>query len=145
MEVKFKRLTPSAKTPLQATEGAAGLDLYATDCKIDIDGGSIVYTYGTGIAVKIPEGHVGLLFPRSSCYATGLVMSNCVGVIDSDYRGEIKAKYYLHSQSGDRAYEAGERIAQLVIVPIPFITLSEVDELTDTKRGTGGYGSTGRR
>jgi len=98
--------------------------------------------YGTGIAVEIPPGHVGLIFPRSSIFHTGLILTNSVGVIDSGYRGEIKAVFKAPGHYD--IYRIGERIGQLVIVPIPDVEYEEADELSETERGTGGYGSTGR-
>ena len=143
MKIRFKRLHPAAVAPKQGTLGAAGFDLTATSRKWDDD--LNVWEYGTGIAVEIPHGHVGLLFPRSSVYKTGNIMSNCCGVIDSDYRGEIMAKFYVNNwHIGQLHYAPGDRIAQLVIVPIPEVEYVEVDKLTETERGTGGYGSTGK-
>ena len=92
--------------------------------------------------MEIPPGHVGLVFPRSSCYKHGMLLSNCVGVIDSDYRGEVTAVFL--GTHDDVSYEIGDRIAQLVIMPIPAVKFVEAEELSETQRGTGGYGSTGR-
>ena len=97
--------------------------------------------YGTGVAVEIPHGYVGFVFPRSSIANTHLTLSNSVGVIDSGYRGEIKAKF---RKGGTRGYNVGDRIAQLIIMPYPEVTFVEVDELSDSDRGEGGYGSSGR-
>lgn len=140
MKIKFKKLVPGAVAPKRGTPGSAGFDLTATSCGIGQVPGTLVYT--TGIAVEIPPGYVGLLFPRSSVYKTGMNLTNCVGVIDSDYRGEITA-IFSHSWS-DNPYNTGDRICQLVIVPIPAVEYVEVDELSETERGAGGYGSTGR-
>lgn len=145
MKIRFRKLDGTATAPRQGTASAAGYDLTANRVTIDVvDKSTIVYTCHSGIAVEIPQGHVGLLFPRSSVFKTRLQMSNGVGVIDSDYRGEIMAKFYLVGSDGGDAYEAGERFAQLVIVPIPSVEYEESDELTSTDRGAGGYGSTGR-
>lgn len=141
MKIRFKRLCPEAVAPKQGTPGSAGFDLTATSMSLDME--YAVLEYGTGIAVEIPKGYVGLVFPRSSVYKTGLLLSNAVGVIDSDYRGEIKAKFYPLHWKGDEPYKVGERIFQLVIVPVPEVEYVETDELTTTERGTGGYGSTG--
>lgn len=145
MEIRFKKLDGLAREPFRASDGAACFDIYATRVQIDVAENGVVYTCSTGLAMEIPEGHAGLLFPRSSCVNTGLIMGNCVGVIDSDYRGEIKAKFYLQANSGAKAYEAGDRVAQLMIIPVPQVKFIEASELSETKRGTGGYGSTGRR
>ena len=99
------------------------------------------FTYHTGLAVEIPTWHVGLLFPRSSVYKTGQTLTNCVGVIDSGYRGEIMMKFSLSANRNE--YQIGDRVGQLIIMPYPKISFIEVDELTPTDRGVGGYGSTG--
>ena len=139
LEVRFKKLDPEAKAPYQATPGSAGFDLTAVSSENVEDSWHI--RYGTGLAVEIPAGHVGLVFPRSSVYKTKLLLSNGVGVIDSDYRGEITAVFA--KGSGDE-YKVGDRIAQLVIMPIPAVKFVEAEELSETERGAGGYGSTGR-
>ena len=138
LPIRFKKLDPEAKAPYQATPGSAGFDLTAVTKTIDE---KMLFHYGTGIAVEIPAGHVGLVFPRSSIYKERMTLTNCVGVIDSDYRGEIKAVF---SGNGAGGYKTGDRIAQLVIVPIPAVTFVEAEELTETERGAGGYGSTGK-
>ncbi len=141
MIVRFKKLYPGAMAPLRATEGAGGFDLTATDVRADTD--NMVYRYFTGLAVEIPAGHVGLIFPRSSVFKTGHVLANSVGVIDSDYRGEIQL-VYRPNRNMPCPYNIGDRIGQLVIVPIPAVQYVEVDELSDTARGTGGFGSTNK-
>lgn len=155
MKIRFKKLVPEAQAPRKAHATDAGFDLTAISRSFD-DNGCIVY--GTGIAVEIPAGYVGLLFPRSSLCRKDLVVGNSVGVIDSDYRGEITAKFKpsniflwyeeglsIHPQLGDvdNAYEIGDRIAQLIIMPIPAVDFEQAEDLTPTDRGTGGYGSTG--
>ena len=138
MQIKFKKLDPKAQAPKQGTPGSAGFDLTA----VSKERADYYHTrFGTGIAVEIPAGHVGLLFPRSSCYKHGMLLSNCVGVIDSDYRGEISAVFL---GTDDEQCYIGDRICQLVIMPIPAVEFVESDELTETQRGTGGYGSTGK-
>tara|TARA_R110002153_G_scaffold144316_1_gene295502 strand:- start:1738 stop:2154 length:417 start_codon:yes stop_codon:yes gene_type:complete len=137
VKVKIKKLHDDAVIPKYAKDGDAGLDLTAVD--VIADEGTI--TYKTGIAVEIPRWHVGLLFPRSSVYKTGQTLTNCVGVIDSGYRGEIMLKYSL-SKYG-KEYEIGDRVGQLIILPHPNIEFEEVEELTKTSRGRGSYGSTG--
>jgi len=137
MKVKIKKLHPDAVIPKYAKEGDAGMDLTAVD--VIADGGTL--TYKTGLAVEIPRWHVGLLFPRSSVYKTGQTLTNCVGVIDSGYRGEIMMKFTLSPYQ--REYDIGDRVGQLVIMPYPKVEFEEVDKLTPTERGSGGYGSTG--
>lgn len=139
MTVRFKKLHPDAKAPYQATPGSAGFDLTAVHRE---GAGYHQIRYCTGIAVEIPAGYVGLVFPRSSVYKTKQTLANCVGVIDSDYRGEITAIFDFHRES--EFYDIGDRIAQLVIMPIPAVRFVEAEELTETERGTGGYGSTGK-
>lgn len=138
--LKFKKMHPDAKTPLKATDGSAGYDLYAVSCET-LNAKTI--KYDTGIAFEIPKGYVGLLFPRSSVVKKGLSMGNSVGVIDCDFRNSVSAVFYV----GERAqlYKVGERVCQLVVVPVPELELVEVDELSETERGTGGFGSTGTR
>lgn len=138
MNVKIKKLHPDAVVPKYAKKGDAGLDLTAVD--VVADGSTL--TYKTGLAVEIPPWHVGLLFPRSSVYKTGQTLTNCVGVIDSGYRGEIMLKYTLSPYA--KEYDIGDRVGQLIIMPYPKIDFVEVDNLTPTDRGKGGYGSTGR-
>jgi len=139
MQVKIKKLHPDAVMPQYAKDGDAGVDLTAVDVRADRYGN---LTYHTGLAVEIPRWHVGLLFPRSSVYKTGMTLTNCVGVIDSGYRGEIMMKFALGSPGGE--YQIGDRVGQLIIMPYPKVEFSEVEELTSTDRGDGGYGSTGR-
>ena len=138
MKVNIKKLHPDAVIPKYATLGDAGLDLTAVD--VVADGSTL--TYKTGLAVEIPSWHVGLLFPRSSVYKTGQTLTNCVGVIDSGYRGEIMLKFTLSPYA--KEYEIGDRGGQLIIMPYPRIDFVEVDELIPSDRGEGGYGSTGR-
>jgi len=137
MKVKIKKLHPDAVIPKYAKEGDAGMDLTAVE--VVADGGTL--TYKTGLSVEIPRWHVGLLFPRSSVYKTGQTLTNCVGVIDSGYRGEIMMKFTLSPYQ--REYDIGDRVGQLVTMPYPKVEFEEVDELTPTERGSGGYGSTG--
>ena len=140
MEIKIKRTQQGAMLPTKAHATDAGYDLYAASKKYD-ENDNVVY--GTGVAVEIPKGYVGLVFPRSSIANTCLTLSNSVGVIDSGYRGEIMAKYRIGYGFGAE-YQRGERIAQLIIMPYPEIEFVEVEELSDSDRGTGGYGSSGK-
>lgn len=162
MKVKFKKLEKLAVMPTKAHPTDAGFDLTATSIQIDSQGNIV---YGTGLAVEIPEGYVGLAFPRSSVSKYDLVMANSTGVIDAHFRGEMKFKFKptLHAwenidEEGDyeilvggfhdaeavTPYAVGNRIAQLIIMPIPEIEWEEVEELSSSDRGEGGYGSTGR-
>lgn len=147
MRVKIKKLHENAVIPKYAKEGDAGLDLVVTSSTyiedITEDHFGIVNEVGFGIAIEIPEGHVGLLFPRSSIYKKGLSLSNCVGVIDSGYRGEIKAKFYASDPFDFGYYDIGEKAVQLIIIEQPYIEVEEVEELTSTERGINGFGSTG--
>tara|TARA_R110002124_G_scaffold197905_1_gene364953 strand:+ start:1244 stop:1672 length:429 start_codon:yes stop_codon:yes gene_type:complete len=141
MKVNFKKLHPNAKTPHYSLEGDACLDLYAAWQKIDDLGNRV---YGTGIAMEIPKGHVGLLFPRSSISKTNLSLRNSVGVIDSNYRGEIMLKFLdLEGMARSPRYLPGNKIGQIMIIERPEIQLGEVAELSETSRGSGGFGSTG--
>lgn len=140
MEVKIKKLHKDAVTPSYAKDGDAGLDLTATSVWSDDDGN---VCYGTGLAFEIPRGFVGLLFPRSSNAKKDLILSNSVGVLDSGYRGEVKFKFKPQKQGGNM-YEVGHKIGQIIIMPYPYIEFKEVEELSETERGAGGYGSTGK-
>jgi dUTP pyrophosphatase len=141
MKVKFKKLIKEAVTPNYSKSGDAGLDL--TAITVDRSMSNAYIEYNTYIAVEIPEGHVGLLFPRSSISKKALTLANSVGVVDSNYRGPIKLRF---KQDGtmNGIYEAGERVGQLVIMPIPNIELKEVGELSETSRGGKGFGSSGK-
>lgn len=150
MEVRIKKLHPNAVIPTYAKDGDAGMDLTAVTKSYDRDGNVV---YGTGLAFEIPEGYVGLVFPRSSLSRLDIALSNCVGVIDSGYRGEVTVKFkpamlFNREQRpiilNNRSYEVGERVAQIIIIPYPQITFIEADELSETERGTGGYGSSGK-
>lgn len=143
--LKCKLLTSSAKLPVRSGD-AVGFDLFADNIQRKT---SCQTTFGTGVAIEIPTGYVGLVFPRSSIYKLLERLSNSVGVIDPDYRGEIRVVFDFN---GDRLniidreyiYKIGDRIAQLVIVPCVTPTLVAVDELSATARGEGGFGSTGK-
>lgn len=140
MKVKIKKLDKSAVIPKYAKEGDAGLDLTATAYKVNEKG---QYIYTSDLALEIPDGYVGLLFPRSSICKKDLEMTNSVGVIDSNYRGPIKSVFNPTCEDPE-IYELGERFAQLIIIPYPKIEFEEVEELSETERGSGGYGSTGK-
>ena len=141
MKVKIKKLHEDAKIPNYAKPNDAGLDLTAVWSSYDAH--SDIKTYGTGLCVEIPDGYVGLLFPRSSVHKFNLSLANCVGVIDAGYRGELIFKFRVMNEGGDRLYKVGDRIGQLLILPYPKIEFMQVKELSKTNRGAGGFGSTG--
>ena len=143
MQVRIKKLNENAVIPSYAKEGDAGMDLVATSI---ISNTSTQITYGIGLALEIPKGFVGLIFPRSSVRKTRLMLSNCVGVVDSGYRGELQATFNkINNDSvSENDYKIGDRIAQIMIIPHPPIEFEEADELSDTERGEGGFGSTGK-
>jgi dUTP pyrophosphatase len=143
MKVNLKKTHPDAVLPTYGKPGDAGMDLTSVSIVSET---AYQIVYDTGIAVEIPEGFVGLVFPRSSIRKTDLSLSNSVGVVDSGYRGSIQVTFnkidhpnYIRNND----YKVGERIAQLMIIPHPFIEFKEVSELSNTERGTGGHGSTG--
>jgi dUTP pyrophosphatase len=139
--VKVKKLDPNAVIPSYSKVGDAGMDLTITNIK---ENTSFSITYGFGIAMEIPKGHVGLVFPRSSVRNQELILSNCVGVIDSGYRGELQATFKKTQGLDSISYNVGERGAQIIILPYPQVFMTEVPELSETERGTGGFGSTGK-
>lgn len=142
-KVKIKKLNTNAKVPTRGSEEAAGYDLYSnSDVEIRPEG---TIKVNTGIAMEIPKGYFGAIFARSGLATKeGLRPANCVGVIDSDYRGEIIVA--LHNDSNIvRVVEKGERIAQIVIMPYLSVEFKEVDNLDETKRGNGGFGSTDKK
>lgn len=158
MKVRVKKLSENAVLPSKAHKTDAGFDLTATSREID-NNGNIVY--GTGLAFEIPEGYVGYIFPRSSISKKDVMLTNAVGVIDAGYRGEVMAKFkpmpiaretyskidHEHMSFFKRFgvdYKIGERIGQLIIMPLPEIELEEATELSESDRGEGGYGSTGK-
>jgi len=140
MIIKIKKLHEDAVIPSYAKPGDAGMDLTATSIVDD----AFQVTYGTGIAVEIPEGYVGLIFPRSSIRKYQLQLSNSVGVIDSGYRGEIQFTFNKTGGVPSKKYEVGDRVGQLIIMPFPTVTPVESDSLSDSERGDGGFGSTGK-
>jgi dUTP pyrophosphatase len=145
--LKVKKLHPDAIIPKYATYGAACFDLHAIDCRNDSP--VLPYagtTFRTGLAFEVPSGHVMLVFSRSGHgFKHETRLANCVGVIDSDYRGELMVR--LVREAGTEidflCVSPGDRIAQAMLVPIPRVALVEVKELSETERGTGGFGSTG--
>lgn len=145
MIVKIKKLRDNAVIPVKAHPSDAGFDLVAaTDFELDEDGNAVYYT---GLAFEIPEGYVGLIFPRSSITKKDQMIANGVGVVDSNYRGEVSVKCKMISPMAHEeylVYRKGERVAQMIIVPYPEIEFQEADELSETDRGANGYGSTGK-
>ena len=139
LKIKFRKMHPDAVVPTYAKEGDAAMDLYAAESMKDKWGNHV---YLTGVALEIPPGFVGLLFPRSSVSKTSLSLANSVGVVDSGYRGEIMLKY-RYTGGANALYGSGDRVGQLMIIPYPKIELIEVEELSSTERGEGGFGSTG--
>jgi dUTP pyrophosphatase len=154
MKIRFKKLVPEAKTPYKAIDIDAGFDLYCTS----IDETPDFIQYNTGIAVEIPEGYVGLIFPRSSITKYDLMLKNSIGVIDASYRGEIMCRFTpvinnniknivfeVNDIEFNKRYDIGDRVAQIVFMELPKITLVEAQELSETQRGEGGFGSTGNK
>lgn len=148
MNIKIKKLHEDAIIPSYSRDGDAGLDLVAIDDGIVTDYGTVEYK--TGLSFEIPKGYVGLIFPRSSVIKSTGRLSNSVGVIDSGYRGEITVNFDLsilaymdeHKALSTKHYGKGDKIAQMIILPYPEVTFEEVEELSETERGVGGYGST---
>jgi dUTP pyrophosphatase len=142
LNINIKKLSPSAVMPIYATTGAACFDLVATE-------DAIIYpqshkAIGTGLAFEIPEGYVMQVFGRSGHgFKNNIRLVNCTGIIDSDYRGEVKVGLYNDQQENQFEVKIGDRIAQAMIVPINQVTFFESENLTETNRGTGGFGSTG--
>lgn len=144
MKVKFSKLHPDAKIPQYAKPGDAALDLtavsmtYVRTDKVDY------YDYDLGLSVEIPEGYVGLIFPRSSVSNTDLILANGVGVIDSGYRGRLSARFRKTTGS-PHVYSVGDRVCQMIVIPYPKVDVVEVPygDLSTTVRGTGGFGSSG--
>ena len=144
MRVKVKKLHPDAIIPKYAKAGDAGMDIH-TVARGEADKyGNMVYK--TGLAFEIPDGHVGLIYPRSSVSKTPHSLRNHVGVIASGYRGEIIFKFgWVESSSNEtQVYDKGDRIGQIMIMPYPKVEFVESDELNETDRGSGGFGSTGQ-
>jgi dUTP pyrophosphatase len=141
MKVGIKKLHPDAIIPKYAKSGDAGLDLTAVEV-INDEGFQV--TYRTGLAMEIPLGYVGLLFPRSSIRNYELTLSNCVGVVDSGYRGEIQFTFNKSAGIPSKKYNVGERVGQIIILPYPEIEFVELDNLSDSERGLCGFGSSGK-
>ena len=138
MKIKIEKIVPEVEIPVYAAEGDAGLDLVATSEVIGKEG---YLEFGTSLKIAIPDGYVGLIYPRSSISKMNMMLANGVGVIDSGYRGEIKVRF-KPSNAGQGRYKVGDKVAQLVIMPYPKIEFEEVESLDETERGAGGFGST---
>ena len=143
-KIRVKRLCPQAVVPTYGSEYAAGADLYAClEEPVTVQPGE-TYWVSTGISLEIPQGYAGFVYARSSMGTKrGLAPANKVGVIDSDYRGEVRVVLLNHSNE-PQAIAPGERVAQLVIAPVYTPGFEDVEELNDTQRGSGGFGSTGK-
>lgn len=143
LKVKIKKTVPEAVIPTYAKHGDAGMDITATSMEVTED----YISYGTGLKFEIPEGYVGLLFPRSSVSKKDLSLANAVGVLDSGYRGEVSFRFKRTTDGNQfktpKIYAVGEKIGQITILPFPQVEFEESEELSETERGTGGYGSTG--
>jgi len=155
MKIKIKKLHKDAIIPKYSKEGDAGMDLTAVEVAADKYGNLHI---DTGLAFEIPNGYVGLIFPRSSICKSNLTLTNSVGVIDSGYRGPVSFKFkksmliVSHKEQENKSYleqiqwyEPGDRIGQIIIMPYPSIEFEEVEELSNTERGAGGFGSTGKK
>lgn len=146
MELKFKKLSEQAVLPVRAHKSDAGLDLTCTRVETGINEcGQLMLIYHTDLAVEIPEGYVGLLFPRSSIYKKSIALTNSVGVVDSGYRGEIMCVFKSTTDVVPAIYKQGERFCQLVVVPIPAVEVVEATELSESDRSEAGFGSTGNK
>ena len=159
VKIKIKKLHPNAVIPKYAHIGDAGVDLVATEVNVvecttpieydELGYASVEKTIGTiyevkfGFAIEFPKGYVARIYPRSSIYKTGLVLANSSGTIDWPYRGELMAKFYSIIPTGQE-YKVGDRCAQLILEKIPEMEFEEVEELSETDRGSGGFGSTGK-
>ncbi len=140
VNIKIKKLNPNAVIPTYSKDGDAGMDLTITEI---LSNTTFDVTYSFGIAIEMPKGYVGLIFPRSSIRKLELTLVNSVGVIDSGYRGEIQGTFKKTNGLDSFKYNVGDRGAQIIILPYPQIKFEEVSELTETERGEGGFGSTG--
>lgn len=144
MNVKIKKIHPEAKVPVYGSAGAACFDLYAASIIGTESETDRTVLYGTGLQFEVPEGHVMMIYSRSGHgFKHGITLANSTGVIDADYRGEVMVKLTKRDTSIHGMPAVGERIAQAMIIPVEQVIFDEVDELSDTKRGAGGFGSTG--
>lgn len=142
MQVKFKKLHKNAVTPSYSREGDGALDLTA----ISKETSAHYEEMDTGIALEIPKGYLGLVLPRSSITNKGVYLGNSIGLIDSNFRNSIKFRFKkVHDEKtySEQSYGIGDRVGQIIILPYPKIELVEVDNLSDSERGTNGWGSSG--
>ncbi len=142
VKLNFKKLSPEAVTPKYSKSGDCGADLTATSM---LETGMYI-EYGTSLAVEIPPGYVGLIYPRSSCSNYALILSNCVGVVDPGYTGEIRFRFKKSNPypfADHRVYAIGDRIGQLIVQQVPRMLFNEVEELEQSERGSLGFGSSG--
>lgn len=141
MKVKVKKLNPDAVVPKYGTNFAAGADLTATSMKVT----DRYISYGVGLAFELPPGHCAFLFQRSSVSNMDLTLANAVGLLDEDFRGEVSFRFRTTNNSlGAKYYQIGDRIGQIVVVPYSQLTFEVVEELSESIRNDGGYGSTGQ-
>jgi len=136
LKIKIKKLKKEAVIPKYALEGDAGMDVVA----ITKNETEKYVEYGTGLAFEIPKNYVCLIFPRSSVCNKDLILSNCVGVLDSGYRGELRLRF---KKVGKETYNIGDKVGQIIILPFPNVIFEKADNLGSTQRGENGYGSTG--
>lgn len=142
ISLKVKRLTDTAKLPTYAHDGDACFDLYADD--VNETCGGTVFTCDTGLSVEVPQGYAMMIYSRSGHgFKNNMRLSNCVGVLDSGYRGPVVVKLTCDRQI-QYVPKVGDRIAQAMLIPVPVVTFEEVTELSDSERGEGGFGSSGR-
>lgn len=142
IKLKIKKIHPLAVVPKYAHDGDACMDLTAVTESYVEESGFGYIQYGTGLSFELPENHVMLIYPRSSISNTGLVLANSVGVLDHGYSGELIVRFkYVR---GSIKYNIGDRVAQFMVIPRPVMELEEVEELDQTERGSGGFGSTGK-
>lgn len=143
MEIKFKKLSDKAAMPVKANSTDAGFDLTVTNITTELNEcGQLLIVYHTDLSMEIPEGYFGQIMPRSSIAKKSLRLTNSCGVIDSGYRGEIIAKFIATTDVVPAVYKVGDKFAQLLILPVPDVTFVESEELSESTRGEGGYGST---
>jgi dUTP pyrophosphatase len=146
MKLKYKKLTEKAVTPTKAHDTDAGFDLTVSSITTELgEDGQLIIVFHTGISIELPDNYVGLVYPRSSIYKKSLYFTNSVGVIDSGYRGELIIRAKTNTNVVPSVYKEGDRFAQLIIIPLPQITLEESEQLTETDRGTDGFGSTDQK
>lgn len=144
MKVKFKKLHPDAILPAYQTIGAAGMDLHLLSDRPHVFPPNVSAKIRTGLSVEVPPGHMGVIAPRSGLGATvGIILGNVVGIIDSDYRGELNICLWNRT-AFTVTIRPGDRVAQLMIVPVLQVEVEETNELSTTDRGKGGFGSTGK-